>query len=476
MDGSPMVPDDVDDVAPSVDMDGSPMVRSKRSSDDPMKSTKRSKKKVMSNYLRGVIPDVLCDLVDVQLQVNDAIVKLTETILVGESSSEGEQPIRRPMYDRTYSGHRYVLDVLAGHPGRAYQCFRLPPEAFVSLTDLLVSRGHLRDTKDMLAAEQLGIFLRGVAHDQSYRQLCEFFQHSLETVSRYAVQQELFNHRHAQLRNVVERTFGIWKERFQVLTHMRQFPITVQADLVIACAVLHNYIGRYHGHDMHFNMSQTEMEHDNERGEVDMSDEDPNLHTTIGERIQGEVVRHDIATDMWNDRRSEFPQGTTMDWQGAPASPSSHFVKKILRLEIPVDKYPNFNFVGRLLGPRGNSLKRVEASTGCRVYIRGKGSIKDPGKEETLMGRPGYEHLNEPLHVLIEAELPSHIIDLKLRHAQEILEELLKPVEESHDYYKRQQLRELAILNSGLREDSPLPTGTVSPFNASGLKRPKTGR
>ena len=39
-----------------------------------------------------------------------------------------------------------------------------------------------------------------------------------------------------------------------------------------------------------------------------------------------------------------------------------------------------FNFVGRLLGPRGNSLKRVEATTGCRVYIRGKGSIKDPDK------------------------------------------------------------------------------------------------
>ncbi|RWW00664.1 hypothetical protein BHE74_00035018 [Ensete ventricosum] len=39
-----------------------------------------------------------------------------------------------------------------------------------------------------------------------------------------------------------------------------------------------------------------------------------------------------------------------------------------------------FNFIGRLLGPRGNSLKRVEASTGCRVYIRGKGSIKDLGQ------------------------------------------------------------------------------------------------
>lgn len=30
-----------------------------------------------------------------------------------------------------------------------------------------------------------------------------------------------------------------------------------------------------------------------------------------------------------------------MDWQGAPASPNSYTVKRILRLEIPVDTYPN---------------------------------------------------------------------------------------------------------------------------------------
>ncbi|PWA95059.1 KH domain-containing protein SPIN1 [Artemisia annua] len=60
------------------------------------------------------------------------------------------------------------------------------------------------------------------------------------------------------------------------------------------------------------------------------------------------------------------PPGTTIDWQGAPASPSAYTVKRILRLEIPVDTYPNFNFFGRLLGPRGNSLKRVEGTTVCR--------------------------------------------------------------------------------------------------------------
>ena len=33
--------------------------------------------------------------------------------------------------------------------------------------------------------------------------------------------------------------------------------------------------------------------------------------------------------------------GMAMDWQVAPASPSSYTVKRILRLEIPVDAYPN---------------------------------------------------------------------------------------------------------------------------------------
>ncbi|KAL4557749.1 hypothetical protein LXL04_035937 [Taraxacum kok-saghyz] len=177
----------------------------------------------------------------------------------------------------------------------------------------------------------------------------------------------------------------------------------------------------------------------------------------------------------WNGLPQERLSGMTMDWQGAPASPSSYTVKRILRLDIPVDTFPNFNFVGRLLGPRGNSLKRIEATTGCRVYIRGKGSIKDPDKEEKLRGRPGYEHLNEPLHILIEADLPPSVVDLRLRQAQEIIQELLKPVDESEDFIKRQQLRELALLNSTFREESPGPSGSMSPFNSSGMKRAKTG-
>lgn len=166
----------------------------------------------------------------------------------------------------------------------------------------------------------------------------------------------------------------------------------------------------------------------------------------------------------------------TVGWNGAPGVATSPVVKKVLRLDVPVDKFPNYNFVGRLLGPRGNSLKRVEVTTQCRVYIRGRGSVKDSLKEEKLRDKTGYEHLNEPLHVLVEAEFPADMIDSRLSQAVGILEDLLKPVDESKDYYKKQQLRELAILNGTLREENPKLSPSVSPFNSTGMKRAKTGR
>ncbi|KAH6778659.1 RNA-binding KH domain-containing protein [Perilla frutescens var. hirtella] len=164
------------------------------------------------------------------------------------------------------------------------------------------------------------------------------------------------------------------------------------------------------------------------------------------------------------------------NWLGSQGSSSGLIVKRTIRVDIPVDQYPNYNFVGRLLGPRGNSLKRVEATTECRVLIRGRGSIKDPTREEMMRGKPGYEHLNEPLHILVEGELPVEIIDARLMQAREILEDLLKPMDESQDFYKKQQLRELAMLNGTLRDDSSQMSGSVSPFhnNSLGMKRAKT--
>ncbi|CAN4102540.1 unnamed protein product [Withania somnifera] len=160
---------------------------------------------------------------------------------------------------------------------------------------------------------------------------------------------------------------------------------------------------------------------------------------------------------------------STQTWLNTQSNSSGLIVKRTLRIDRP------YNFVGHLLGPRGNSLKRVEATTECRVLIRGRGSIKDPAKQEMMRGKLGYEHLNEPLHVIVEAELPVEIIDTRLLQAREILEDLLKPMDESLDFLKKQQLRELAMLNGTLREEGSPMSGSVSPFHKSlGMKRAKT--
>lgn len=48
------------------------------------------------------------------------------------------------------------------------------------------------------------------------------------------------------------------------------------------------------------------------------------------------------------------------------------------------------------------------------------------------------------------------------------------------DVYKKQQLRELAMLNGTLREESPSMSPrmspSMSPFSNTGMKRAKTGR
>nr|CAB3503305.1 unnamed protein product [Digitaria exilis] len=64
----------------------------------------------------------------------------------------------------------------------------------------------------------------------------------------------------------------------------------------------------------------------------------------ICSRLLNQVSKSSLAENSYqtNDQRLGFPPpGTSMDWQGAPPSPGSYIVKKIIRLEVPVDSYPN---------------------------------------------------------------------------------------------------------------------------------------
>ncbi|XP_007521960.1 KH domain-containing, RNA-binding, signal transduction-associated protein 3 isoform X1 [Erinaceus europaeus] len=123
---------------------------------------------------------------------------------------------------------------------------------------------------------------------------------------------------------------------------------------------------------------------------------------------------------------------------------------------IPVKQFPKFNFVGKLLGPRGNSLKRLQEETLTKMSILGKGSMRDKAKEEELRksGEAKYFHLNDDLHVLIEVFAPPAEAYARMGHALEEIKKFLIP--DYNDEIRQAQLQELTYLNGGT-ENADLP-------------------
>lgn len=61
--------------------------------------------------------------------------------------------------------------------------------------------------------------------------------------------EELFNLRHSSLRNVIERIFGVLKNRFPLMDRMHKFPFKYQCKLVMIAVMLHNFIRVTQGDD-----------------------------------------------------------------------------------------------------------------------------------------------------------------------------------------------------------------------------------
>ncbi|GJV03116.1 uncharacterized mitochondrial protein-like protein [Tanacetum coccineum] len=69
---------------------------------------------------------------------------------------------------------------------------------------------------------------------------------------RALTKEEKFNHAHAQLRNVIERSYGVLKARFPILKQMAPFKFSTQRNVVIACFAIHNFIRKFNIEDVLF--------------------------------------------------------------------------------------------------------------------------------------------------------------------------------------------------------------------------------
>eukprot|EP00300_Choanocystis_sp_HF-7_P007113 c15096_g1_i1.p1 GENE.c15096_g1_i1~~c15096_g1_i1.p1 ORF type:complete len:254 (-),score=48.45 c15096_g1_i1:191-952(-) len=107
-----------------------------------------------------------------------------------------------------------------------------------------------------------------------------------------------------------------------------------------------------------------------------------------------------------------------------------HDNRLIRKIFVPTHLDPSYNFVGRLLGPKGLTMKAIESVSNAKVLVRGKGSVREDKKqivrckygdectrksscaflhpnqsEDDLRGQDSRLnlHLKEPLHVVIMA-------------------------------------------------------------------------
>lgn len=120
--------------------------------------------------------------------------------------------------------------------------------------------------------------------------------------------------------------------------------------------------------------------------------------------------------------------------------------KRTKKIPIPVDKHPNYNFIGLIIGPRGKTQKELEAKTGCKIAIRGKGSVKE-GARGRRDGKV-MEGDDEPLHVVITGD-DQRSVDA----ATDMISQMLVVIDDEKNVHKQAQLRELALLNGTLKED-----------------------
>ena len=63
---------------------------------------------------------------------------------------------------------------------------------------------------------------------------------------------EEFNKVHSSLRSVIERSFGVWKNRWAILRSMPQFSMSMQTAIVGGSMAIHNFIRRNSDRDPYF--------------------------------------------------------------------------------------------------------------------------------------------------------------------------------------------------------------------------------
>merc|ERR1719334_2296752 len=138
------------------------------------------------------------------------------------------------------------------------------------------------------------------------------------------------------------------------------------------------------------------------------------------------------------------------------------------KIIIPSEYFPGYNFVGKLLGNKGENLKKLCTETNTRTAILGRGSTRDRNKEQELLdsGAPEHQHIREPLHVRVESHGPCKQVWTNMAAAIDALAPYMVPDES----YVPPQPPQWSGVSQGWGYDAP-PTYGVPMMNRGGGMR-----
>lgn len=178
-----------------------------------------------------------------------------------------------------------------------------------------------------------------------------------------------------------------------------------------------------------------------EKGELEFGDPDirppspPPAYDRNGTRTNMRETRVRNAMLSEHQRLIEYMAKTVLGF-----IPPNDFkpVKKIRRIIIPQEKYPEYNFMGLIIGPRGCNHKRLESESGAQISIRGRGTQKEGKKTD----HQTEEEAGMPQHIHIAADTEE-----SLDKAVSLIEPLLNPFHPAHEEFKKKGLEQLALVN-----------------------------
>ena len=135
--------------------------------------------------------------------------------------------------------------------------------------------------------------------------------------------------------------------------------------------------------------------------------------------------------------------------------PPSAYNYKNVKLEdkvfLPADEHPHINFVGLLLGPRGNYLEKLKEETNTIIIIRGKGSLRSG---MTGIGKDGkkVDGLDEPLHAWVTGNSAEDVAKAVKKINKIVETQIYNPDSEEAVALRSKHMYELAMLNGTLRD------------------------